>query len=180
MENLSKCRECKLEKPKIFSGITSDKRKKFVDSFGSMWSRNQCPDCRKSYLTRNDRKYGHKSRFEHVNNSMAKGVKSEQIAAQFLLEIGFKNIRQTNMLGPDLIFDSPDGNTYTAEVKSVVHSTRMKFVNPVSKNRLSDDYFIAVDSDRVVIFEPMKQHLSKCNKTGQRHVTREARVTCNG
>ena len=62
---------------------------------------------------------------------------------------------------------------YSAEVKSVVRSFRMRFVNAVAPKRKHDTYFIAVDNNRVIIFEPMRSHLLKCTKNGQRCVTKE-------
>lgn len=167
------CRECGQEKPAFFTGFTSDGRKRFIGDSGSMWSRNQCPDCRKAYLTANDRRRGIRAREDCDSPSIQKGLESELIAAEFLKSLGYTIISVSKMHGPDLIIEIPKTKEIrTVEVKTTVNAGRSWTVNRVNPPRRNDDYFLAVHNKAVLFMEAMTDHLKQCGKNGARVITK--------
>ena len=163
---ITKCKRCSLDKQRIKTDVKHGLQYKYVDQTGRMWRSYYCPDC-KSIMAREDNwKRGIHRPIDLVESPItAKGRQSERLVKEFLESLGH-SVVITSAQGPDLIVNG----VVRVEVKSAVRSKEAFCVGAVCKNRRGD-HLIAIVKDRVIVFEGMKEHLSKCNSTGMRHLT---------
>lgn len=169
--SLSKCSACGIEKMRIRSH--RDKRWIFKDEKGGQWDAKVCNKCsRKRTIEHGHRKYGSVYRTELTDHISKKAVGAELRVKKIFEDMGFK-VDHTNGQGPDLIIHMPYGEI-TVEVKSVTVSKidNSAMVSKVQKNRLKDDYVAIVLPNNKVMIQPMKEHLSQCSKSGDRHIRR--------
>lgn len=104
-----------------------------------------------------------------------KGYNSELTVKKFLTDKGLSVEQTVNGFGPDLIID----NRFTCEVKTVSVLNRLRnktrevsfYVGGVTEKRKNDDIVSYVWPNNEIYFVDMKEHLSKCNRSGIRHVT---------
>ena len=140
---------------------------------GSQWRDNNCGRC--IFLYRR-KVYGHGPREECKTKHIARGVASEKIAEEHFKKLGF-SVKRVDTVGPDLICSIGDGWKTTVEVKTVCRSEARGVVwwhvNPVLKNRRSDDLVAFVLPNERVYIDSMKNHLRHCHKngTGSRVIT---------
>lgn len=86
--------------------------------------------------------------------------------------LGFRPLKpaKPNANGPDL-WVLKNEKAYSVEIKSTRLTKRGSLqVNPVEKNRRSDD-FIAIKIGDYVLVEPMEHHLKNCTPAGHRTMT---------
>jgi len=145
----------------------------YFDDSGRPWRGNQCPSCYRKYQTIKNREAGHKPRDLITERKNKKARDAEILAAAYFRNNGFQ-VDLTSGMGPDLILKKND-LTLTCEVKSTTESKyhpNCFIVAKISPNRMEDDIVAIVLPSGVVHVEPMKSHLSKCQKHGARSVTK--------
>jgi len=171
------CNSCKKTYDFIFLKKYEKKpRNVFVDLTGSMWNGKDCPRCnndKKFYMARLT---GRRKSIDDVTApSIKKGRQSERLAEKYLILMGMTNVKLTTTHGPDIIFTDLEGNVVSSEIKTVIKDARCRsyYTQPVSKNRMKDDFFIAIFPCGKILMETMSLHLTKTTKCGSRNFTKE-------
>jgi hypothetical protein len=128
----------------------------------------RCHQCR-VLSRRKKRNYG--SRQESKNKTVLLSIGYEKAAEKRFADLGF-DVERTVMHGPDLICKLGPW-TYTVEVKGPTkckrsNSWRVALVRP---NRVGDDLMAMVLPNGYVYIDSMKNHLSLCDKKGNRTIT---------
>lgn len=172
MQEKRKCKFCLKTKARIKKRYTIRKDNGvrawlYYDENNEMWNGYRCADCR---VARQRKKYGHGSIDECKYPSIVKGRNSERTAKDHFARLGFV-VKQARCHGPDLKI-TKNGITKTCEVKSVIFHkhTRGWYVGPVRSTRKNDDLVSLVFPNNFVHVDTMCDHLSKCNKGGDRFV----------
>lgn len=166
------CCACATEKTvdSVSVGING---KRVMVSAGKKWNGSQCPECLSRYQLNYRRRAGIKPIDQVGFHTIKKGREAERKVAEYLLSNGYTDISLTDGHGPDVRAVSPNGAALTVEVKSVCLSRGdVWMVKPVRKNRENDDFIAFVSPDGRVVVVEMKDHLSKCGRSGSRSVKR--------
>lgn len=98
-----------------------------------------------------------------------------ELLEQKFLELGFKIVfwnEKANANGPDLVVQKGKKRPLTVELKKVRASGNGSFVvDPVLKSREKDDLIAIVLNEKMVLIEPMQDHLKCCSPKGTRALT---------
>lgn len=105
-----------------------------------------------------------------VKHKDAKEILEREFACLSFSVIFFNSKPNSN--GPDMWVKSTKGSPKSVEVKSVKRLKNGTYqVDPVSKERQSDDLIAILFNTEYVLIEPMKDHLKCCSKKGTRQFT---------
>lgn len=171
IEGPHKCAMCGEVKQKLLKHFIKTKGT-YVDENGKKWEGKACPSCHLKKKSQRDRFRGALPYGETSEHTSSLGRRSEQSVKEFFEQLGHKVTVVGWKGGPDLTCEL-DGKKWTVEVKSITTSKYGQFiVSKVYKNRINDD-FIAMVYDKIILIEPMKEHLKECNLSGMRALTQK-------
>jgi Holliday junction resolvase-like predicted endonuclease len=167
------CFKCGVPQTKIRKE-KSDGKDQWLGECGRHWNGNTCPGCTNQTKTVRRRKNGILARKDIKEPRFQKAVKTESIVAKWFEQKGF-TVERTKSAGPDLICKAGSVEL-KVEVKSACLDTQKGKaywkVGKVHPKRIRDDLVAIVMPSQRIHFEDMETHLLKCDRSGNRQITR--------
>lgn len=169
------CRVCNVQKFRKIRNVTGAGKRRFEDNSGFRWSSaNVCPDCSRLYC-RSEVSLAEGPK----NESVLRGRKAEETAAEYFVMLGFLDAHVVGGPGrPDIIFTDAHGVSKSVEVKKITRNNAENHwaIKAVAPMRRRDDFVAVVTPrDAVVVFK-MSDYLAACSSSGKRYVTSEVRA----
>jgi hypothetical protein len=163
------CGRCGESKDRIRDGKYPNGCWKWIDINGRHWSNRFCPKCKNAIGVEGNHRRGRSKPIDKVTNKQWMiARRSERVTAVYLKSIGYKNVKLTTMMGPDITCEK-DGDTFTFEVKTIMsrgkNSYRVGRVTPLRRN---DDMVALVLPGEFIHIEPMSDFLKKYNSGSSR------------
>lgn len=169
------CKICKITKSYIYKNKIPSGTRVFVDEHGHNWSGRVCSPCSSKIKGDWEHKTGRSKTIDTtLNVRHQKGRKAERMVQSFYDNYGLIT-QLTQKKGIDLKVFNNDGSSFTVEVKSAwKRKGHESWIVDKLKNwqKKCDLVAMVFVEQKVIIIEPMKLHLSRCQNGGQRTVTK--------